>query len=521
LQLLFDKANPVLLTLFADVYAVLKTEIAHLSPARRAGLPQSSTLIELLKYHCSSKRRSTALDSAFVCLYQIASFLRSVSDIVRPWLRDRLTKSSHSGGESLHYHNGQRTLNVGICVGLLAASAISCSHDLSDLASITPEIVAIAFRLGLVAQEMLDRNQVDTDSTTSCSVVIANVDQDTAAELIQTYCEVKGIPAFSSPYISAIGHDNVTISGPPSSLRDFLVDHPALRHISVLVNGLFHAPHLYRTSHIDYILSSGSSLLKNRSQQAPLFSNDSGAQVNGQRLDELLAIVLSDILLKPLRWHAVLESIAVEAAAHNGSSWTVRPFACGSVRGITTAITSSCNNNVEVCNQSSKGKLQGDIRSTARSSKEKIAIIGFSGRFPEADDDAAFWQLLMDGLDVHKEIPKERFDPWKYYDPTGKKKNTSAVTKGAFIKSPGDFDPRFFGLSPREAEQADPAQRLALMTAYEAIEMAGLVPDATPSTQRNRVGVFYGTTSDDWREVNSGQNVDTYFIPGKRATYIS
>jgi naphtho-gamma-pyrone polyketide synthase len=91
----------------------------------------------------------------------------------------------------------------------------------------------------------------------------------------------------------------------------------------------------------------------------------------------------------------------------------------------------------------------------------------------------------------------------------------------AFIKSPGDFDPRFFGLSPREAEQADPAQRLALMTAYEAIEMAGLVPDATPSTQRNRVGVFYGTTSDDWREVNSGQNVDTYFIPGKRATYIS
>ena len=56
-------------------------------------------------------------------------------------------------------------------------------------------------------------------------------------------------------------------------------------------------------------------------------------------------------------------------------------------------------------------------------------------------------------------------------------------------------------MSPREAENTDPAQRLAIMTAYEALEMAGFVPDRTPSSQRDRVGVFYGTTSDDWREV--------------------
>ena len=57
-------------------------------------------------------------------------------------------------------------------------------------------------------------------------------------------------------------------------------------------------------------------------------------------------------------------------------------------------------------------------------------------------------------------------------------------------------------MSPREAPQVDPAQRLSLLTAYEAIEKAGLVPDATPSTQRDRVGVFYGTTSNDWGETN-------------------
>lgn len=52
------------------------------------------------------------------------------------------------------------------------------------------------------------------------------------------------------------------------------------------------------------------------------------------------------------------------------------------------------------------------------------------------------------------------------------------------------------------------------MTAFEALEMAGVVPDRTPSTQRDRVGVFYGMTSDDWREVNGGQDIGTYYIPG-------
>ena len=73
-------------------------------------------------------------------------------------------------------------------------------------------------------------------------------------------------------------------------------------------------------------------------------------------------------------------------------------------------------------------------------------------------------------------------------------------------------------MSPRESSKTDPAQRLAITTAYEALEMAGFVPNTTPSTQRNRVGIFYGMTSDDWREVNSGQNLDIYFIPdGNRA----
>ena len=54
-------------------------------------------------------------------------------------------------------------------------------------------------------------------------------------------------------------------------------------------------------------------------------------------------------------------------------------------------------------------------------------------------------------------------------------------------------------------------QRLALITACEALEMAGLVLNRTPSTNLDRIGTFYGQTSDDWCEINAAQEIDTNF----------
>jgi acyl transferase domain-containing protein len=82
------------------------------------------------------------------------------------------------------------------------------------------------------------------------------------------------------------------------------------------------------------------------------------------------------------------------------------------------------------------------------------------------------------------------------------------------MDNPGLFDAAMFNMSPREAAQTDPMQRLALVTAYEALEMAGYVPNRTPSTNTHRIGTFFGQASDDWREVNSSANIDTYYITG-------
>lgn len=56
--------------------------------------------------------------------------------------------------------------------------------------------------------------------------------------------------------------------------------------------------------------------------------------------------------------------------------------------------------------------------------------------------------------------------------------------------------------------------RLTLVTAYEAMEMAGIVPGRTPSTSPDRIGTYYGQASDDWRELNASQNIGTYAVPG-------
>ena len=157
---------------------------------------------------------------------------------------------------------------------------------------------------------------------------------------------------------------------------------------------------------------------------------------------------------------------------------------------------------------------------TTVNGKSKIAILGISGRFPNADGLSEFWDVLAKGLDVHSIAPSSRWDTATHVDISGKRKNTSATTYGCWLKRPDLFDPKFFNISPREAPQIDPAQRIALLTAYEAIEQAGIVPDGSPSTQKDRVGVFCGVTSNDWMETNSAQDIDAYFIPGGNRAFI-
>ncbi|MCQ4165443.1 SDR family NAD(P)-dependent oxidoreductase, partial [Tahibacter harae] len=129
---------------------------------------------------------------------------------------------------------------------------------------------------------------------------------------------------------------------------------------------------------------------------------------------------------------------------------------------------------------------------------EGIAIVGMSGRFPQADDLAAFWQNLISGRDSIEEIPSSRWDWQAIYGDAQAQANRSQSKWGGFIAGVDEFDPLFFGISPREAMLMDPHQRLLLQHAWAAIEDAGHAPGSLSGTA---TGVFIGTASSGYGEL--------------------
>jgi len=126
---------------------------------------------------------------------------------------------------------------------------------------------------------------------------------------------------------------------------------------------------------------------------------------------------------------------------------------------------------------------------------DSIAIIGIGCRFPGAKDPESFWQLLRNGVDAITEVPKQRWDIDKFYDPEPGTPGKMNTRWGGFLEQVDQFEPSFFGISPREVERMDPQQRLVLEVAWESLENAGIVPSKLSGTQ---TGVFMGIGNYDY-----------------------
>lgn len=308
----------------------------------------------------------------------------------------------------------------------------------------------------------------------------------------------------------------VTISGPPATTKRLFHESEALRNahrVPIPVYAPYHAGHLYSHADIQKILDLQTrTLLKQFRPLGLIHSASNGKCHVASDAAVLVEKLLNEILREPVRWDHLLEETVTQVTTLSKTECNVHAFGLANVaNSLVSALKAGGQQSISVQDHSSwslSKQYQGHTQN------DKIAIVGMAGRFPDAANHEALWDLLMKGLDVHKEVPKDRFDPQAHTDPSGKGKNKSHTPYGCFIDEPGLFDPRFFNMSPREAAQTDPMGRLALVTAYEALEMSGYVPNRTPSTKLHRIGTFYGQTSDDWREINAAENIDTYFITG-------
>jgi acyl transferase domain-containing protein/acyl carrier protein len=145
---------------------------------------------------------------------------------------------------------------------------------------------------------------------------------------------------------------------------------------------------------------------------------------------------------------------------------------------------------------------------------EAVAIVGIGCRFPGGvEDPGSFWKLLCEGADTVTEVPLERFDLERVYDPRVATPGKIYTRHGAFLGRVDSFDAAFFGISPREAQRLDPQQRLLLEVSWEALEDAGLPQERLP---RSRAGVFLGMMANDYMELmhRAPASLDLYSLNG-------
>ncbi|KAH9210389.1 polyketide synthase [Leptodontidium sp. 2 PMI_412] len=497
-RLLHVKTNPLLTSFFDRVSYALRRQLGTLPEEEQNLFPRFTTLIDLV-----AKFGETD------CASVLGFFLLSVHEVAQSIVY--FTEGSKP------YPPPPNTYVIGPCTGGFAAAAISCSQSLSDLVSNGVRAVLAAFsaalRSFLVGQSLLPRaKSTQTQPNKSWSAVLNAQGDISLEEMVQEYTNIK----------------TTTLSGRPSVLQDFLTTNVhRVKSQYLEIESPYHSAHLFDAADVERIVSHVQRAdvedATRQAQRIPLISSSTGKVVTASDFTDLLQIVVREALQEPVRWDLMLESFSTLLTEAQTQECTILPFSSNAASMLSTALLGR-DPNIQVVIQDvsspqSKGKST-PTPPTGRFEHSKIAIIGYSGRFPSSASNEAFWELLKDGRDVHREIPADRFD-WKtHYDPTGKTRNTSRVKSGCFIDEPGLFDTSFFNMSPREAENTDPAQRLAITTTYEAMEMAGMVRNRTPSTQQDRIGVFFGTTSDDWREVNSGQDVGTYFIPGGNRAFV-
>lgn len=135
-----------------------------------------------------------------------------------------------------------------------------------------------------------------------------------------------------------------------------------------------------------------------------------------------------------------------------------------------------------------------------------IAIVGMSGRFPQANNLQEFWQLLLNEQTTVEEMPEDRWNLDLFYDPDPSTPNRSYQKFGSFLKDIDKFDPLLFNISPAEAIEMSPSQKLMLELTWEAIESNGL---AFEEVAGKKVGVYIGNIWNDFEHVRKHLNANT------------
>ncbi|KAI9717847.1 MAG: polyketide synthase pks13 [Chrysothrix sp. TS-e1954] len=400
---------------------------------------------------------------------------------------------------------------LGISGGLVNASVLAVARDFDTLYEACLEVFSLFYRSCRLA---IVRSRAIEDGPGSWGRVVVGI---SASDLRNALDRFQSNMVSKRAKIGLTGDKWSTVIGPPSVLELFFRQCPAVSTLAMdeaNIHALQHTLDLSETD-LDYIL--GESPFHN----SPVYP---GFKLWG--MDEPEAEYKT--------WGHLLRAMILQALA--------LPLDIVQAVGKVTHSFASCRQ-VIVKNMGLKGPSShatylvsalkasgGEVtfqngmngRETESPTRDRIAIVGMAGQGPGCGNVEELWNVILNAQDLHQEIPKDRFDLEQYLQPGHATECASASMSkyGCFMKEPGNFDARFFHISPREAVLMEPGHRLFLMSAYEALETAGYSNGQTTVTDSNRISIFFGQCNDDWRiSSHDVKGCDSYTLPGTQRAF--
>ncbi|KAM3419403.1 hypothetical protein BST61_g5332 [Cercospora zeina] len=514
-----DKRFSLVALFLAHALTAVKQEVFNLD--REGQRECVGSLVTFLDVLDVAETTSNGLGGAF------HSFLQIVLDIA-------LFIGSYES-QRLPYNKSTRpSLLAALSVGMLPAAAVAMASSLPDLIIIGAEVARVAFRIGIHVHRTSRLLDARPDGTNCVSWVYAvtSLSLDEVEKEISMFNRTALNDGITRLYISAVDQSSVTVTGPPSRLKQAFYTSPKLRYAKwtalPVYDGLAHAPHLYSEDDVQQIVRP---LLESVALPdvvvTPILSSHTGQPFPARNGYQLLTQVTSTLLTKRIHLDDLVEGILDHVSRSARCIWELATFErCRGSRLLLEALETKTITQAgySLTQKDMAGWTQQSLNNHIPRSRKcsKLAIVGMACRMPGgADSPKLFWDLLMEGRDTCSTVPSDRFDLGSHFDPTGRVANTTKAQYGNFIRDPGKFDAAFFNMSPREADNTDPAARLALVTAYEALEMAGYTPDRRRAVVPERVGTYMGQASDDWRELNASQNINAFIVPGGVRAFVN
>lgn len=265
-------------------------------------------------------------------------------------------------------------------------------------------------------------------------------------------------PNLTKVFVSAADKASVSVSGPPSRVKDAFQYSETLRYSKSLplpvYDGLCHASHLYGRADIDHIINGSEAKIKpNTPVEIRLLSSQTGKPFVSTKAADLFLEIATELLTGTIYMDNVSDGILDVIRQSEAVDCEILLFGTNLIsNGIVKAIGEE-HPQVKLSRSDLVDWVNKDFgpRQPRSCRESKLAIVGMACRMPGgANDTELYWKLMEEGRDVHTTVPADRFDLSTHYDPTGQTENATQTPWGNFIDNPGMFDAGFFNMSPRE-----------------------------------------------------------------------